>query len=159
MTLSIADILEPERALIRVSVSSKKKLLELLAAMAADILKDVSADDIYDRLLSRERLGSTGIGEGIAIPHCRLMNCPAAMGILFHLETSIDFDSIDGQPVDLVFALLVPEEANDEHLQVLATLARQFSSEDYRKALRCAPDERRFYARAIADEYPPQTSE
>ena len=75
MALRIEDILSPERSLVDVQVSSKKKLLEQLATIIATTLGDASADDIYERLLNRERMGSTGIGEGIAIPHCRLLQC------------------------------------------------------------------------------------
>lgn len=151
MTLRIEDILTPERTLKGVPVSSKKKLLELLSSMVAETISEASADDIYERLLGRERMGSTGIGEGIAIPHCRLLQCQQAMGILLHLETSIDYDAIDGHPVDLVFALIVPEEATDEHLQILATLATNFNQESYRDSLRNSPDSRYLYQRAIAN--------
>lgn len=149
MALRIEDILTPERSLVDVQVSSKKKLLEHLASIIATTLGDASADDIYERLLNRERMGSTGIGEGIAIPHCRVLQCQQAVGILLRLEEPVDYDSIDGKPADLVFALLVPEEATDEHLQILATLAGNFSQEEYRNALRNAPDARHLYLRAI----------
>jgi len=150
MTLGIEDILTPERALLNVAVSSKKKLLEFLAGFIAEQLPQSSADDIFDSLLGRERLGSTGIGEGIAIPHCRLRYCEQAIGVLLKLEEPVDFDSIDGQPVDLVFALLVPEEATEEHLQILAMLAENFSNAQYREALRNAPDTRHLYQRALS---------
>ncbi|MAD45642.1 MAG: PTS IIA-like nitrogen-regulatory protein PtsN [Oceanospirillaceae bacterium] len=150
MELSIGDILTAERTLIDVEVSSKKKLLEFLAGFVAGQLKDCSADDIFDSLLSRERLGSTGIGEGIAIPHCRLRQCSEAIGILLRLNEPVDYDAIDQQPVDLVFALLVPEEATEEHLKVLAMLARNFSEAGYREALRNAPDAKYLYQRALA---------
>ena len=150
MALRIEDILSPERSLVDVQVSSKKKLLEQLATIIATTLGDASADDIYERLLNRERMGSTGIGEGIANPHCRLLQCQQAIGMLLRLEEPIDYDAIDGKPIDLVFALLVPEEATDEHLQILATLAGNFSQEEYRDALRKAPDARHLYLRAIA---------
>jgi len=117
MDIRIEDILTPERTLIDAPVSSKKKLLEYLAGFIAEQLSDSSADDIYERLLSRERLGSTGIGEGIAIPHCRLKQCDQAMGVLLRLMEPVDYDAIDRQPVDLVFALLVPEEATEQHLR------------------------------------------
>jgi len=150
MTIGIEDILTPERALLNVAVTSKKKLLEFLAGFVTEQLPGSTADDIFDRLLSRERLGSTGIGEGIAIPHCRLRYCEQAIGILMKLEEPVDFDSIDGKPVDLVFALLVPEEATEEHLQVLAMLAENFSNAQYREALRNAPDTRHLYQRALS---------
>lgn len=149
MTIEIADILTPARAMHRVSVSSKKKLLELLASMVSEDLEGSSADEVFDRLLGRERLGSTGIGSGIAIPHCRLRQCQEAVGVLLHLEEAIDFDAIDHKPVDLVFALLVPEEATGDHLQILATLARNFSESGYCEQLRSATSDEQLYLRAI----------
>ncbi|WP_430461378.1 PTS IIA-like nitrogen regulatory protein PtsN [Thalassolituus sp. LLYu03] len=151
MSIGIGDILAPERTLIDVPVTSKKKLLEFLAEFVAEQLDGASSDDIFDRLFSRERLGSTGIGEGIAIPHCRLAQCSEAIGILLRLSEPVDFDAIDNRPVDLVFALLVPEEATEQHLQILATLARNFSDAEYRDALRNAPDASRLYQRALAE--------
>jgi len=151
MSLSIKDILSPERSVIDVTVSSKKKLLEQLSGLVAEEIGEASADAIYERLLSREKMGSTGIGEGIAIPHCRLLQCQQALGILLRLDEPIDYDAIDGKPVDLVFALLVPEEATDEHLQILAALASNFSQEEYREALRKAPDAKQLFQRAIAE--------
>ncbi|WP_370248812.1 PTS sugar transporter subunit IIA, partial [Thalassolituus sp.] len=130
MSLRIEDILTPERSVIDVAVSSKKKLLEQLSALVAEEISDASADDIYERLLARERMGSTGIGEGIAIPHCRLMHCERALGILLRLQTPIDSDALEGRPVDLGFALLVPDDATDEHRQILATLASNFNQEE-----------------------------
>jgi PTS system nitrogen regulatory IIA component len=152
MTTAITDILSAERTQIDVPVSSKKKLLEYLGEVISTQLSGSTADDIFERLLGRERLGSTGIGEGIAIPHCRLKECNQAFGVLLRLENAIDFDSIDRQPVDLVFALLVPEEATEEHLQVLSMLARNFSEATFRDALRNAPDACQLYKRALAAE-------
>ena len=149
MSSDIENILSADRTEIDVSVSSKKKLLEYLGKAISTALPGSTADDIFERLLGRERLGSTGIGEGIAIPHCRLKECDKAFGVLLRLEQAIDFDAIDRQPVDLVFALLVPEEATDEHLQVLSMLARNFSQDSFRQALRNAPDGNQLYQRAL----------
>lgn len=149
MSSGIGDILSVEFTEIDVSVSSKKKLLEYLGQHISRQLPASTADDIFERLLNRERLGSTGIGEGIAIPHCRLPSCDKAFGVLLRLEQAIDYDAIDRQPVDLVFALLVPEEATDEHLQVLSMLARNFSEAEFRQALRNAPDSNQLYQRAL----------
>lgn len=151
MSILISDILTQEQTLADVEVSSKKKLLELLASLVAETLDSASSDDVFEKLLSRERMGSTGIGHGIAIPHCRLLTCNSALGFLLRLKEPIDYDAIDGRPVDLVFALVVPEESTDEHLQLLATLATNFSQSEFRDALRCAPDVSRLYNRAIAD--------
>lgn len=150
MTSAIDSILKPEHALKNVPASSKKKVLEYLGSFIAEHIPESSADDIYTRLLSRERMGSTGIGEGIAIPHCRLKQCDATFTVLLHLEEPIDFDAIDKQPVDLIFALIVPEEATDEHLQTLSMLAQKLSQADYRDALRNATDSAGLYQQAIA---------
>ena len=152
MSCDIKDILNAGCTRIDVPVSSKKKLLEYLGGLISEQLRGSTADDIFDRLLGRERLGSTGIGEGIAIPHCRLKECDKAFGVLLRLEQAIDYDAIDRQPVDLVFALLVPEEATDEHLQVLSMLARNFSQDEFRRALRNAPDANQLYLRALKAE-------
>lgn len=149
MDLAISSMLTAERTCIDVAVSSKKKLLEYLGQRIAEYIPGSTPDDIFERLLERERLGSTGIGEGIAIPHCRLKECDQAFGVLLRLANNIDYDAIDQQPVDLVFALLVPEEATDEHLQILAMIARNFSQPDFRLALRQAPDARQLFRIAL----------
>jgi nitrogen PTS system EIIA component len=149
MSIEVADILKPARTRHGVNITSKKKLLELLASVVSEEVPGSSADEVFDRLLGRERLGSTGIGSGIAIPHCRLRQCEQAVGVLLQLQEAIDFDSIDHKPVDLVFALLVPEEATGDHLQILATLARNFSDSDYCEQLRQATGDEQLFQRAI----------
>lgn len=148
MTIRIEDILTPERTLTGAPISSKKKLLEYIASFIGNHT-GTAVSDIFERLLSRERLGSTGIGEGVAIPHCRLPDCEQPLGMLFKLEEAIDFDAMDHRPVDLVFALIVPENATNQHLQVLAMLARNFTEPSFRDALRNAPDAKQLYERAI----------
>lgn len=150
MIPEIDSILTAERTIKSAPASSKKKVLEYLSSFIADHIPESSADDIYERLLNRERMGSTGIGEGIAIPHCRLKQCEKTFGVLLQLEHAIDFDAIDQQPVDLIFALLVPEEATDEHLKTLSMLAQKLSQSDYREALRNSPDSQNLYKRAIS---------
>ncbi|MFT6190581.1 MAG: PTS system nitrogen regulatory IIA component [Oleispira sp.] len=150
MNSAIDSILTPERTVKSAPVSSKKKVLEYLGSFIADQIPESSADEIYERLLNRERMGSTGIGEGIAIPHCRLKQCSKTLGVLLQLEQPIDFDAIDRQPVDLIFALLVPEEATDEHLKTLSMLAQKLSQADYREALRNSADSQNLYQRAIS---------
>jgi PTS system nitrogen regulatory IIA component len=150
MNPAIDSILTLERTVKSAPASSKKKVLEYLGSFIADHIPESSADDIYERLLNRERMGSTGIGEGIAIPHCRLKQCDKTFGVLLQLEHPIDFDAIDQQPVDLIFALLVPEEATDEHLKTLSMLAQKLSQADYREALRNSPDAQNLFQRAIS---------
>ena len=150
MNPAIDSILTLERTVKSAPASSKKKVLEYLGSFIADHIPESSADDIYERLLNRERMGSTGIGEGIAIPHCRLKQCDKTFGVLLQLEHPIDFDAIDQQPVDLIFALLVPEEATDEHLNTLSMLAQKLSQADYREALRNSPDSKNLFQRAIS---------
>lgn len=150
MTAAIESILTPERTIKGVNASSKKKVLEYLGSFIAEHIPESSSDDIYERLLNRERMGSTGIGEGIAIPHCRLKQCQNTCGVLLQLDQAIDFDAIDQQPVDLIFALLVPEEATDEHLQTLSMLAQKFSQQEYREALRNSPDNKFLFQRAVS---------
>lgn len=152
MSLLIQDILSLDCTEWNAPISSKKKLLEHLARRINERLPSNDTDDIFERLISRERLGSTGIGEGIAIPHCRLKECDAPFGILIKLEEAIDYDAVDNQQVDLIFALLVPEEANDEHLKILALLARNFTEPTYRDALRNASDVKILYQRAISQQ-------
>ena len=138
MTTSISDILTLERTQLGAQCSSKKRLIQHVADFLADKIIDAQSDDIYERLINREKLGSTAIGEGIAIPHSRLSECEDTLGALFVLESPVDFDSIDRSPVDIVFVLLVPAEATEQHLQTLSMLAQKFNQESFRDRLRQA---------------------
>ena len=138
MTTSISDILTLERTQLGAQCSSKKRVIQHVADFLADKIMDAQSDDIYERLINREKLGSTGIGEGIAIPHSRLSECEDTLGALFVLESPVDFDSIDRSPVDIVFVLLVPAEATEQHLQTLSMLAQKFNQESFRDRLRQA---------------------
>ncbi len=150
MTSSISQILTIERTQLGAHCSSKKKLIEHISQFLATKIEDAQADDIYERLIAREKLGSTGIGEGIAIPHSRLEECDDTVGALFILDEAIDFDSIDRKPVDIVFVMLVPAEANEQHLKTLSMLAQKFSEESYRSQLRAAKNQEELYQLAIA---------
>ncbi len=150
MTSSISQILTMERTQLGAHCSSKKKLIEHISQFLATKIEDAQADDIYERLIAREKLGSTGIGEGIAIPHSRLEECDDTVGALFILDEAIDFDSIDRKPVDIVFVMLVPAEANEQHLKTLSMLAQKFSEESYRSQLRAAKNQEELYQLAIA---------
>ena len=117
------QILSPTRTLAKVRVQSKKRLLEFIAKEVAREIPGSNPTDIFNAFVAREKLGSTALGAGIAIPHCRVKECENILGFFIQLESSIDFDAVDGEPVDLFFALVVPLEANDEHLRVLSEIA------------------------------------
>jgi len=117
-------------------ITSKKRLLEALAGLLADGHPTLQAETVFDRLLDRERLGSTGLGHGIALPHARIKDVSQPIGAFVSIPKGVDYDTADGEPVDLAFALLVPEAATEEHLKLLAQLAGLFSDEQVRKRLR-----------------------
>ncbi|MBN7771198.1 PTS IIA-like nitrogen regulatory protein PtsN [Marinobacter daepoensis] len=146
-SLTIDNILAPELTLCRVPASSKKRVLEFIAERIHFQDETLSDTQIFSNLVSRERLGSTGIGEGIAIPHCRLEGLDRVIGVLMTLEEAVDFDAIDNQPVDLVFALVVPKEATSEHLELLSQLAERFNDNAFCTALRQCEDAGTLYQR------------
>ncbi|MEN8204837.1 MAG: PTS IIA-like nitrogen regulatory protein PtsN [Pseudomonadota bacterium] len=134
--MNITDLLNPERVVCRDDVGSKKRLLEQVSELLASSSPDLSQNEIFDALLNREKLGSTGLGKGVAIPHGRMTTLEYPVCTFIKLGTPVDFDASDGQPVDLVFTLLVPEESTEEHLQVLSTIAEIFSNTGICSALR-----------------------
>ncbi len=136
----LTEILSPGRTVCRAPGVSKKRLFETIARMISEDQPSLSYEDLFDHLIAREKLGSTGLGEGIAIPHCRVENCSYPLGSLVTLDTPIDFDAPDEQGVDLIFALLVPQEAQQQHLDILAAIAGLFRQPDFCKALRQASD-------------------
>lgn len=147
--MEIQSLLSPGRTRSGQDASSKRQALELLAQVIAQDIPSVDAEDLLRRFLARERLGSTGIGHGIAIPHCRLDGSEEAVGALITLSQPVDFDSIDGEPVDILFAMLVPEAAHNEHLKNLAALASALNNASLRQNLRSATDNEALYQAAI----------
>lgn len=147
--MQLQSILSPERTITGVPGTSKKRVLENIAEIICKDVSYLNPEDLFSALTARERLGSTGIGEGIAIPHCRVANCTNTIGSLVRLETPVDFEAIDDKPIDILFVLLVPEEANDEHLLTLKTLAELFSQADFRESLRNAENDQALYHAAI----------
>ncbi len=125
--MNISDILLPDCVFPDVNCHSKKDALDTLAKAIANSDNATSQTEVFDCLIARERLGSTGLGNGIAIPHGRLKNGDKTIAAFIQLDTSIDYDAVDKAPVDLLFALIVPEDSTEEHLQTLATLAEIFS--------------------------------
>lgn len=143
--IRLEHILSPARSQVNVPGGSKKRVLEYIAHLIATDQPQIDEDTLFESLVAREKLGSTGFGDGIAIPHCRLIGCTAPISAVLHLETAVDFDAIDGEPVDLLFVLLVPEEATDEHLELLRQIAGIFEQEDVRERLRNAADNNALY--------------
>jgi PTS system nitrogen regulatory IIA component len=117
-------------------IGSKKRLLEVLGELLATDDPALQPETVFERLLERERLGSTGLGHGIALPHARVKEVREAVGAFVQLQRGVDFDAIDEKPVDLAFALLVPESATEIHLQLLSRLATMFSDAKLRNDLR-----------------------
>ena len=134
--MRIADLLIPDRVAIGNQTRSKKRTLEKLSALLVNGRSNPGATEVFDSLLARERLGGTGLGHGIAIPHGRLKSVQRPLAAFLQLQQGIDFDAIDGEPVDLLFALLVPEHCTDEHLELLAHLAGIFRDPQLRAKLR-----------------------
>ncbi|WP_150302943.1 PTS IIA-like nitrogen regulatory protein PtsN [Pseudomonas saliphila] len=142
--MQIDHILTPERTFAGVQGASKKRVLELIGKLISQHT-NLDPDAIFESLVAREKLGSTGFGHGIAIPHCRMPGCTQAIGSLLQLDSKIDFDALDGEPVDLIFVLLVPQQATEEHLQILKMLAEKLDQPSLREALRQSPDAQTLY--------------
>lgn len=150
--MRVRELLTAERTHFQVQGVSKKRLLDQAAQMVAASCSGLTEQQVFDALVARERLGSTGIGEGIAIPHCRLASCQTPIGLLLQLEQPIDFESIDNKPVDLVFVLLVPENNPEQHLKTLSHLAALFNEAGFRQQLRDSRSAEELYKRATSSE-------
>ena len=148
--MKLSELVNKDCSKAAVLFSSKKRILEYISELAHSQIPDTSQHTILDALMAREKLGSTGLGNGIAIPHCRVKNCHRIIGALMTLEHEIDYDAIDGKPVDIIFALMVPEEANDTHLKALASLAERLSQTQYLGSVREASDVQTLYEAAIS---------
>lgn len=141
--MRIPDLITPSRITLSLEASSKKRLLEKLSGLLHANEPALDEHGAFQALIERERLGSTGIGEGVALPHGRLKGLKKAVGAFAVLANDMDYDAVDRQPVRLVFALLVPQEATAEHLKILAELAGVFRNKQVRQELLKArtPDE------------------
>ncbi|MBK7813905.1 MAG: PTS IIA-like nitrogen regulatory protein PtsN [Rhodocyclaceae bacterium] len=135
----IAKLLPPENVVVGLEASSKKRVFEQ-AGILFENQHGIARSTVYDALFAREKLGSTGLGQGIAIPHGRIKGLKEARGAFLRLATSVQFDAPDGKPVSHVFVLLVPEAATEHHLQLLSELAQMFSDKTFRERLGAAPD-------------------
>ena len=150
--MKISEIIAPERVAIDIPLSSKKAVLERLAEMLSSADPSLSAKNVFDSLLARERLGTTGLGAGIAIPHGRVITNAASIGAFVRTGSPIGFDAVDNAPVDLFFALCVPEDANEKHLALLAELATKFSDSRFVAGLRGSVEQADVFRQLTAED-------
>ena len=150
--MNLKDLVSPDSVICNADVVSKKRALESLAELLA---KKTAADksfDIFQLLTEREKLGSTSLGHGIALPHARTDLCKQAIGVFIRTKKGIDVDSPDQQPTDLLFALMVPEHYTDEHLNILAGLAGMFNDENFCQNLRSSENNAELYRRLTSSD-------
>ena len=143
--MEIADLLTPDAVMAHMKAASKKQVLQELAQRAAQVTK-LAERRIFETLMEREKLGSTGMGQGIAIPHGRVPGVEKMTGLFAQLDQPVDFDAMDDQPVDLVFLLLAPEDAGADHLKALARVSRLLRNQAVCEKLRAAPQPATLYA-------------
>ena len=134
--MRVEDILTSERCFCKIEGFSKKRLLTKISGLLGNLFANLDETEVFNSMMAREQLGSTGLGNGIAIPHCRVPQCKEVIGSLVTLSEPIDYDAIDGEPVDIIFILIVPEEKKDEHVRVLAGLAELFNDPNFCDTLR-----------------------
>jgi len=134
----ISDLLSPERIRCDVHSSSKKRLLEIISEELARDSDELDEREIFESLCARERLGSTGLGSGVAIPHGRIKGSSVVHASFIRLTKPLSFDAVDGKPVDLLFALAVPENCGEDHLKLLAQVAELFGNQELLMQLRDA---------------------
>jgi len=143
--MEINEVFSPECVIAQKKIASKKRALEQLSDLLVIASPGLIQSEIFEGLVGRERLGSTGLGHGAAIPHGRLKSVERPVCAFLQLKTGVDFDAVDGQPVDLICALLVPEESTNEHLKLLAMLAEIFGDERFCEQLRAAQNDADLY--------------
>ena len=146
--MDLSDLLQVDAVIPHLKANSKKQALQEIAAKAAG-MTGRGEREIFDTLQQREKLGSTGVGHGVAIPHGKLASLDRIVGVFARLDKPIDFDSLDDEPVDLMFLLLAPESAGADHLKALARIARVLRDPALCGQLRQAPDSRRAYGLLI----------
>ena len=151
--MDLSDLLEPGAVMPALRANSKKQLLQLLAERAAS-LTGLPEREIFDTILQRERLGSTGVGNGIAIPHGKLPRVEKIVGVFARLAQPVDFDALDDQPVDLVFLLLAPESAGADHLKALSQIAHLLRDPKTVEDLRAIADNAALYSLLTSETKP-----
>ncbi|GEP04202.1 PTS IIA-like nitrogen regulatory protein PtsN [Methylobacterium oxalidis] len=144
--MSVLEFLDPNSVMPSLRARAKKQVLQDLSAQAARRLPALDEREVFETLLQRERLGSTGIGDGVAIPHGKLPGLDRLFGLVARLERPVDFEALDGQPVDIAFLLLAPEGAGADHLKALAQVARILREPGMLERIRAARDASALYA-------------
>lgn len=134
--MKLQDILTLDCTLCAIKGTSKKKLLEIISTTAAKKFDNIDTHQLFESLMAREKVGSTGIGNGIAIPHGRLTNTSQVIAVLLTSEQAVEFDAIDNRAVDIIIALFVPEENCQQHLDTLQSIAQIFSTKQFAKQVR-----------------------
>lgn len=143
--MHLIDVLNSDRVASGIHAVSKKRALEMASEHLAREQPETDQRAILEGLCAREKLGSTALGHGVAIPHARMDGLQQPVGVLMRLADAVEFDAADHEPVDLMFALIVPEAASEEHLQLLSQVAELFGDAHRRQAVRHAPDARAIY--------------
>jgi nitrogen PTS system EIIA component len=141
----LADLLQQNAIIPAMKANSKKQVLQELASRAAKVT-GLAEREIFDVILQREKLGSTGVGNGIAIPHGKLHAIHSIVGVFARLDQPVDFEALDDQPVDIIFMLLAPEEAGADHLKALSRIARVLRDQDLVAKLRASDSDTAIYA-------------
>lgn len=156
--MNLADIITAERTQIVADVTSKKRALERLSEILANATPYLTDSEIFSALVSREKLGSTGLGDGVAIPHGRLKGLDECVGAMIRLPADgVDFEAPDNKPVDILFGLLVPQDSTEAHLDILRGLAEMFTQDDQVSRLRAADDDRALHDVLLANDPIAQT--
>lgn len=150
--LIAALLINADNIICRDTASSKKRIIENLSQLLARNTEATTADTIFQALFERERLGSTGLGKGVAIPHARIPGITHTIAAMMTLETPVNYDSADNKPVDIVFGLLVPEDGNQQHLQQLARLVTLFRNEETCSLIRQATDVEQIFEILLAND-------
>ncbi|WP_208435512.1 PTS IIA-like nitrogen regulatory protein PtsN [Bartonella phoceensis] len=146
--MNLSELIAPEAVIPALKANSKKQVLQILAEKAAR-LTGLSEHVIFDIILQREKLGSTGLGGGIAIPHGKLSDIDRIVGVFARLESPVDFEALDDEPIDLIFLLLAPENSGADHLKALSQIARVLRHADVVQKLRNTHDANALYALLI----------
>lgn len=143
--MNLNELIPEERIASSVTSGSKKRVLESLSNLIVTSEGSLAETEVFESFLHRERLGSTAMGHGVAIPHGRMKSLDHAVGALLRLPAGVDYDALDGEPVDLVFGLLVPEDAGDEYLQILSGLAQKLRNDEFCQRIRSARDSKEIF--------------